>query len=450
MNTNTTITITDLHGPRISEPITFSVPGEISEDLWSATTTDGQALVCQRMNDQPEPGRTAFTTVATFDGGLEFNMVGPLSGSEVVGIRKLEPREADAFARLDTGYFDLELCTGTAQGEGSSKWGIRHFSALHEGVDLLPSGNNAIGGFYGPFFTPENGLINPPEHTTVEIDVLEWGPVLVALRMRGQVPDGLLAELRGKEFSIEWRFTHGTPWFSRRYLVDDFQTVINGRSITNKITVGDEFEGGRGELVFDRFDCPGGVRYRAGDPYAGRLADMVAETLASEGDRPQKFDAFKAALDGDLESAHWDLYWRLFCSWEGALSEDEIRARLARVRAESHVAADLPDRPWIIADEAVDVQQVPHETIFTGAVQKSVEFNSTLGRAMVWWTSEPSGQFQIVQRRQSGWVNWGSNGENECPELPVGVLIKTAYGQFADTWEQVADQLETSPGVVVD
>jgi len=22
----------------------------------------------------------------------------------------------------------------------------------------------------------------------------------------------------------------------------------------------------------------------------------------------------------------------------------------------------------------------------------------------------------------------GANGENECPELPVGVMIKTAYG----------------------
>jgi hypothetical protein len=64
---------------------------------------------------------------------------------------------------------------------------------------------------------------------------------------------------------------------------------------------------------------------------------------------------------------------------------------------------------------------------------------------MVWWTSQPSGAFQIVQRRQSGWVNWGSNSENECPELPVGVIIRTAYGPFADRWEEVADQLETSP-----
>ena len=78
-----------------------------------------------------------------------------------------------------------------------------------------------------------------------------------------------------------------------------------------------------------------------------------------------------------------------------------------------------------------------------------MEYHSELGRAMVWWTSQPSGQFQIVQRRQSGWVNWGTNGENECPELPVGVLIKTAYGQYASTWENVADQLEAPPQVTI-
>ena len=69
---------------------------------------------------------------------------------------------------------------------------------------------------------------------------------------------------------------------------------------------------------------------------------------------------------------------------------------------------------------------------------------------MVWWTSRPSGAFQIVQRRQSGWVNWGTNGENECPELPVGVEIETAYGPLARDWTTVADQLETPPAVSVE
>lgn len=445
-----TVVVTDGLGPRSHEPIEFTVGEALEQKLWRARTSAGDELLCQRLDHQEDPSRTAFVTVASFEGKLTFTLEEPLTdGDQWLGITQLEPREQDAYARLDTGYFDVELCTGTAQGEGSSKWGIRHFSAQEEGIDLLPSGNNAIGGFYGPFFTPENGLINPPEHTTVDIEVLEWGPVLIALRMNGIIPDGLLDELKGKRFSIEWRFTYGTPWFSRRYWVEPFATVINGRSVVNKITVGDEFEGGQGELVFDRFDTPGGVRYRDGDPYAGELADMVTETLRSGGERNTKFLAFREALTGDIESAHWDLYWRLFCSWEGALPEDEIRERLGRVRRSSHRLADLPERAWKIASEPVDIQCVPHETIFPGTAQKTVEYHSELGRAMVWWTSLPSGQFQIVQRRQSGWVNWGTNGENECPELPTGVLIKTAYGQFASRWREVADQLESPPLVTV-
>ncbi len=50
--------------------------------------------------------------------------------------------------------------------------------ALADDFELLPPGNNAIGGFYGPFFTPENGLINSPEHITVRIETVERGPVL--------------------------------------------------------------------------------------------------------------------------------------------------------------------------------------------------------------------------------------------------------------------------------
>ena len=442
-----TITITDgLPGRRINEPVTFTVDAELAENLWTATTSAGETLICQRLNAQPEPGKTTFITVVTFEGNLELTLAAPASG-RVDGISEREPVESDAFVRLDTGYFDLEMCSGTAEGTGSSKWGLRHFATLKEGIDLLPSGNNAIGGFYGPFFTPENGLINPPEHTTVDIETLEQGPVLHHYRMHGTIPDGLLEELKGKKFSIDWKFTHGTPYFTRSYHVDDFQTVINGRSITNKITVGDEFEAGQGDVVFDRFEAYGGTRYRAGDPYAAELAQMVDETIATSTANTAKFQDFRRQLTGNIEAAHWDLYWRLFCSWEGALDEEEIRARLARVRATSHVLADLPDRHWTITDAPVDVSALPHETIFPGPASKTAEFHSELDRTMVWWTSEPSGAFQIVQRRQSGWVNWGTNGENECPELPIGVEIKTAYGMFSDGWQHVADQLETPPTV---
>jgi hypothetical protein len=441
------IVVTDpVVGRRINEPVTFSVESELEGDLWSATTSTGEQVLCQRMRSQPLHGQTQFTAVVSFEGSIEMVLIAPVTQA-VECIVQREPVERDAFVRLDTGYFDLEICSGTADGTGSSKWGLRHFSTLKEGVDLLPSGNNAIGGFYGPFFTPENGLINPPEHTKVDIEVIEQGPILHHYRMHGTVPDGLMDELKGKSFFIDWVFTYGTPYFSRRYTVDDFRTVINGRSITNKITVGDEFEAGQGDVVFDRFEAYSGTRYRAGDPYAGELAKMVKETITRSESSGLKFEDFRRQLTGDIEAAHWDLYWRLFCTWEGALAEDEIRERLSRVRASSHVLADLPDRAWNITNSPVDVSSAAHETIFPGPADKTAEFHTRLGRAMVWWTSMPSGAFQIVQRPQSGWVNWGTNSENECPELAVGTEIKTAYGMFADTWKEIADQLENPPTV---
>ena len=111
--------------------------------------------------------------------------------------------------------------------------------------------------------------------------------------------------------------------------------------------------------------------------------------------------------------------------------------------------ADLTDREWKITDQPVNVSEVPHQTVFAGPASKTVEFHSELGRAMVWWTSEASGAFQIVQRRQSGWVNWGTNGENECPELPVGVTIRTEIRSLCRSVKVIADQLE-SPPVAID
>lgn len=440
--------ITDaLSTPRVNELVRFTLPAALPEALWWAETEAGAQVLCQRLTQGSTASETTFVASLSFTGSLRLTLTRPCTdteAAEVPGIRRLPGREADCFVRLDTGAFDLEVCSGTAQGIGSSKWGIRHFRGLADGFELLPSGNNAIGGFYGPFFTPENGLINPPEHTVVEIETLEQGPVLHHYRMHGTVPDGLLDELKGKRFSVDWSFAHGCAWFERCYRVDPFRTVINGRSVDNKITVGDEFEGGPGKLVFDRFAAKGGTRYRSGDPYAGELVAMVAETVAQSEATGPKFEEFRSQLS-NIEAAHWDLYWRLFCVWEGVLSEEEIRARLGRVRASSHVKADLTERRWQLDEVPVDVSAVPHETIFPGPASKTVEFDSATGRAMVWWTSQPSGAFQIVQRRQSGWVNWGSNSENECPELPVGVIIRTAYGPFADRWEEVADQLETSP-----
>jgi hypothetical protein len=431
---------------RIREPLYFSVDLALEEPLWMARTNNGIEFTCQRISSKSTTETTAFVATLDITDSLEFDLIEPIT--DAIGISSLVPVEADAFVRLDTGYFDLELCSGTAEGTGASKWGLRHFSAKFEGIDLLPSGNNAIGGFYGPFFTPENGLINPPEHVVADIEVIEAGPVMHRYRLSGVVPDGLLPELRNKRFMIDWTFTYGTPFFTRTYLVDPFETVINGRYVDNKITVGDEFESGLGDTVFNRFASYDGTPYRSGDPYAEELAEMVHQTLADDGDRPAKFEEFKTALAGDMTEAHWDMYWKLFCSWEAALEESEIRRRLAVVRASSHRLADASGRTWTVTADSIDVSAEPEQTIFPGAASKTVEFDAERGRAMVWWTSKPSGAFQIVQRPGSGWVNWGTNGENECPELPVGVEIKTAYGPFVDSWREVADGLETPPTVM--
>lgn len=443
---STRITISDpLPGDRRCEPVRFSVPETLTGDVWIARTSSGDSVLCQQLRHCGNSG-SHFVASLGFSGREELELLGPADdAASMPAIRMLEPREDDAHVRLDTGYFDLELCRGTAEGTGSSKWGLRHFAQLDEGLDLLPSGNNAIGGFYGPFFTPENGLINPPEHTVARIEPVEVGPVLHHYRLSGTVPNGLSEELRDKRFSIDWKFTYGTPYFERTYRVDHFQTVVNGRSITDKITVGDEFESGQGSVVFDRFAAYGGTRYRAGDPYAGLLVKAVEEVLASPADRPPKFETFRDLLNADLESAHWDLYWRLFSAWEGALSEKELAKRLKEVRELAHVAADHPDRTWTLTDTPVEVSDHAHETVFAGPADKTAEYSTVRGHAMVWWSSAPSGAFQIVQRPQSGWVNWGTNGENECPELPVGTTIKTAYGPFAGAWAHVADQLETPP-----
>lgn len=446
------ITLTDpMSGTRDREPITFTLPMMLQEPLWWAITETGDRILCQRLNHASTDSTTVFIATVSFNGTLNMRLERPCTAaeaSETPGITRLAGKESDCFVRLNTGCFDLEMCRGTAQGVGSSKWGLRHFRRLEDNIELLPSGNNAIGGFYGPFFTPENGLINPPEHTVVDIEIIEEGPVYHHYRMHGEIPDGLLPELRGKHFAIDWKFSWNTPWFQRRYCVDDFSTVINGRSVTNKITVGDEFESGQGKLVFDRFAAYGGTRYRAGDPYAEELVAMVAHTVTTSENQSPKFAEFREQL-ADMASAHWDLYWRMFCRWENVLEEAEIRERLSLVRARAHLRADLTEREWILTESPVDVSAAPDETIFPGSASKTVEYDSASGRAMIWWTSQPSGAFQIVQRRQSGWVNWGSNGENECPELPVGVDIKTACGIFADSWMHIANQLETPPLVSV-
>ena len=433
-------------GKRTAEPVYFEIPRAVSAPLWSARQVDGSMTTCQRLEEGSTDTSTRFVAVLSFENEATLELVGPATGS-LSGIEVLPTIEADGAFRLDTGYLFLEMCRGTGEGRGESKWGLRHFGRSADGRDLLPSGNNAMGGFYGPFFTPENGLINPPEHCVVDIVPIEVGPVLHRYRMVGIVPDGLLAELHGKRFSIDWTFTAGSDFFTRHYQVDDFQTIINGRSITNKITVGDEFESGQGSVTFDRFDADQGLVYREGDPYAKLLAEAIDNTVAEEGQ--EGLALFKQALGEGMASAHWDLYWKLFCAHEDYLPVDSLTSRLASLRSKAHRLADLPSRAWVLSSQAVNVSAVDDETIFAGPARRTAEYDRASGRCMVWVTSQPSDAFQIVQRPQSGWVNWGTNAENECPGLPTGTDIKCAFGDFGEDWRDRAAALAASPSASV-
>ena len=426
---------------KIPVPVKFSVPDDITGNYWVVKNNSGKTFVAQRLHNDSDHN---FVAIVNFSGPEEeLSFDHEIEEDKVKGIKEIPTaKENDAYVHLNTGKFDFELCRGTAQGEGSSKWGLRHFMAVDEKRDLLPSGNNAMGGFYGPFFTPDNGLINPAEHLIVDIKPIENGPVMKEYRLSGRIPDGLKPELHGKRFALDWSFYYDVPFFSRVYHVDHFQTTVNQRSIVDKITVGDEFESGIGQLVFDRFATYDGVWYREGDPYSGQLANKVQELVHDGQKRSDRFEDFRKQLTSNMANAHWDLYWRLFSVWENALSQDEIETNLHDVRQKAFVLAELNDRPWLFSADPVNVSAVKDQTVFAGPATKSAEINTQTGQAMVWQTEHASNAFQIVQRPQSGWQNWGTNAENECPSLPVGSLIHTAYGHYQNNWREVADSLE--------
>jgi hypothetical protein len=367
------------------------------------------------------------------------------------GIQRLKPELADGFRRLDTGRYIIELCRGTAQGHGGSKWGIRHFEDKSQGVNLIAGNMNAFGGVYGPFFTPENGLVNPPAHTIAAIEPIAEGPIVCQYRMTIKVPDGLRPELRDKTIEIWWSFYWRSPWFVRTYFVDDYETTIDGRPCRNRITVGDEIESGKGNLLLSTYRHHDGTRYRAGDLYAeillARLKDLQSRN-------PEVVSAAMSQLGIDPKedpaSWHWDNYWRMFCVLEGALPRDVLESEVERIwrSANEIVWSDRDHNLLKYTDDAVDVNREPQQTIFPLNAQKTCEYSPLTDYAFVRYVNRPVARMQIVQRFDSGWVNWGTNGENEYPELPTGSTIWSAYGRFED-WRVEADRMESPLAVSV-
>lgn len=361
------------------------------------------------------------------------------------GMKRLEPKLADGFRRLDTGRYVLELCLGTAKGHGGSKWGIRHFEDKEQAINLIANNMNAFGGVYGPFFTPENGLVNPPAHAIADIQVITEGPITCQYRMKVKVPDGLLPELMGKSLDIRWSFYWRSPWFVRTYFVDDYETTIDGRPCRNRITVGDEIESGKNNLLLSTYRHHDGTRYRAGDLYAEILLARLKDLQARQ---PEAISAAMEKLgidpNEDPASWHWDNYWRMFSAIERALPRDLLKDEVERIwrSANDIVWSDKEHNLMKYTDDAVDVNREPQQTIFPLNAQKTCEYSPISEYAFVRYVNRKVPRMQIVQRFESGWVNWGTNGENEYPELPSGSTIWSAYGRFED-WEAEADKMET-------
>lgn len=362
----------------------------------------------------------------------------------ISGIKTLDTTLEDGFRRLDTGYYVLELCRGRGKGGISSKWGIRSLQAKAEGKDLMRgTGENAMGGLFGPFFTVNNGLIDAPEISITNYDVIVEGPLYCKYLMHGTFPNGLDPNLFDKEYRVTWEFFYQSPWFRRYVETTPFKTTVDGMPVENQITVGDEFDSGPGNLVFDRFASYGGTDYREGDRYSVVLEEAVLQVLKDSGDLNEKIRLFKKDVGDDIHKLSWDYWWQLFGKGMGYLEDKEIPKYSQEILKKAHYVTHMRDtrRSDIKHADCVDVQKAIDQTIFPTATKKTIHYSTETGYGMIWYTSNPAARLQIVQKRSSGWVNWGSNGENEYPALPIPAYVYNAYGQWTD-WEKEADKME--------
>lgn len=448
---------------RISDPVEVSLNFDTFRpvtDGIAVTDADGTQIISQIVaKDSDDEGRLRSATVAFLSdlaGGQKMRRYYIWLSEDALpcatgGIERLAPQLADGVRRLRTGAYELELCKGTAGGNGGSKWGIRHFESCAQSVNLIANNENAFGGVYGPFFTPENGLVNPPAHAIAHIEPITEGPVTCQYRMTVKVPTGLRPELANKKIVIIWRFYADTAWFVRSYYVDDYETVIDGRPCQNRITVGDEIESGKSNLMLSTFRHHDGTGYRAGDLYAEILLARITDLEAR---RPEVVAKAKEMLGIDPAESpaswHWDNYWRMFCVIEGVLPRETLEEEVEQIwrSANEIVWSDSAHNMVKYSDDAVDVNAAPQQTIFALNAQKTCEFSPATGYAFVRYVNRRIPRMQIVQRHDSGWVNWGTNGENEYPELPSGSTIWSAYGQF-DDWRLEADKMENRLAISV-
>jgi len=368
----------------------------------------------------------------------------PIKTNNLEGIKKCQTKLEDGFVNLDTGKYIIELCKGTAKGHGGSKWGIRHFEHKEQGINLIKDNNNAFGGVYGPFFTVENGLINPPAHMIMNIEVITEGPLACIYKMHGTIPNGLRNELKNKKLEIYWSFFYNSNWFIRSYYLDDYVTHIDGKECKNKMTVGDEIESGKNNLQLDRYSHYDDTNYRRGDLYAEILLKKINEIK----DRSPNIviNAMKKLNidpNEDPSSWHWDNYWRMFCLLEKTMPLEDLAREVKEIGFDANktVWTNEDHCKIIKSKKPVDVNSENQQTIFAINTNKTCETNTKNNYSFVRYSNNNIARLQIVQRKASGWVNWGTNGENEYPELPSGSTIISAYGKF-DNWKSEVDKME--------
>ena len=117
------------------EPVYLMLPPDVDDELIALKSGEGTETVAQLLGSLPLRGNV-YVAALVIDKEMTLEYSGPWA-QPVRGIRVLpDNKETDCVVRLDTGYFTLELCRETGEGTGSSKWGIRHFEANAEGIDL--------------------------------------------------------------------------------------------------------------------------------------------------------------------------------------------------------------------------------------------------------------------------------------------------------------------------
>src|SRR5271166_1000071 len=146
-------------------------------------------------------------------------------------------------------------------------------------------------------------------------------------------------------------------------------------------------------------------------------------------------------------------HWRLFCVIEGVLDRSVLQREVENIwqQANRIVWTDREHNRMKYTSDFVDVSREPQQTIFPLDARKTYELSPITGYAFVRYVNRTVPRMQIVQRQESGWVNWGTNGENEYPEMPSGSTIMSAYGRFANLEEEAARMqtpLVAAPGLI--